>query len=261
VARATSPMADPAGDHISRRRRSGRVSGRHDRQRSQVFGSLRLRYFGPRPLIEDDSGPIPSHEPDESRAGYKVSKSARIAAGYVQLVRSAKDSRHRLLLHVTFCRAEPLAGITDGHFHATLAAHCSAEPDSWLFSMIELIYWTLIYQNDNLAYELQERPRARKDWVLFGSFALLGIVPDDTQGVGNRQSRAATGISLTGIVRDTTGLVLPGATVELGLPAAPTRSTVSAADGTSSFPGRQRWLLSAPGGRSQTSSRSTNADR
>jgi hypothetical protein len=47
-----------------------------------------------------------------------------------------------------------------------------------------------------------------------------------------------TGASLSGIVRDSTGLVLPGATVELGPPgnAVPLRSTVSAADGTFAFP-------------------------
>ena len=49
------------------------------------------------------------------------------------------------------------------------------------------------------------------------------------------QSRVP-GVALSGIVRDTTGLVLPGATVELR-PAEPTltRSTVSAADGTFEF--------------------------
>ena len=51
------------------------------------------------------------------------------------------------------------------------------------------------------------------------------------------QDRAA-GMPLSGIVRDTTGLVLPGATVELGAPgaSAPLRSTISASDGTFVFP-------------------------
>src|SRR5580704_12986175 len=60
------------------------------------------------------------------------------------------------------------------------------------------------------------------------------------------------GVAISGSVRDTTGLVLPGATVELK-PAEPalTRSTVSAADGTFVFPdvraGRYRLLVRFPG--------------
>jgi hypothetical protein len=78
-------------------------------------------------------------------------------------------------------------------------------------------------------------PPTRKDMGSLWVFALLASLLIATQEVGAAQSHA-TGISLTGIVRDTTGLVLPGATVELALPAAPTRSTVSAADGTFVFP-------------------------
>jgi len=64
-------------------------------------------------------------------------------------------------------------------------------------------------------------------------FASLLICPSNVIVAQGR----ATGVSLSGIVRDATGLVLPGATVELG-PAGTTltRSTVSAADGTFVFP-------------------------
>ncbi len=64
-------------------------------------------------------------------------------------------------------------------------------------------------------------------------FACLLLLPSDLcagQGRG-------TAASLSGIVHDSTGLVLPGATVEIGQTgAALTRSTVSAADGTFVFP-------------------------
>ena len=47
----------------------------------------------------------------------------------------------------------------------------------------------------------------------------------------------STGVSLSGVVRDSTGLVLPGATVDLApVGGVLTRSTVSAADGTFVFP-------------------------
>src|SRR5258708_443300 len=67
--------------------------------------------------------------------------------------------------------------------------------------------------------------------------ALLGSLSLGLTGASSAQGRATT-VSLPGIVRDTTGLVLPGATVELRRQAepTPTRSTVSAADGTFLFP-------------------------
>src|SRR5450755_4325218 len=76
----------------------------------------------------------------------------------------------------------------------------------------------------------QKRPGRLRLCALVGS---LLIVPAEAPAAQSR----ATGVSLTGIVRDTTGLVLPGATLELkadevALP----RSTVSAADGTFVFP-------------------------
>src|SRR4029450_9538261 len=75
------------------------------------------------------------------------------------------------------------------------------------------------------------------DWTrgvcLTAFFACLLLSPPDLfagQGRG-------MGASLSGIVRDSTGLVLPGATVEIGPTGAPlTQSTVSAADGTFVFP-------------------------
>src|SRR5260370_22941913 len=77
----------------------------------------------------------------------------------------------------------------------------------------------------------QARGGLRAIW-LCALFSWLPIVPT---GVFAAQTRAA-GVSLNGIVRDSTGLVLPGATVELR-PDEPahTRSTVTAADGTFVF--------------------------
>src|SRR5471032_2676122 len=65
---------------------------------------------------------------------------------------------------------------------------------------------------------------------------LLGSLLINARVVSAIQVRAI-GTSLTGIVRDSTGLVLPGAIVELRAPGQPTlaRSTVSAADGTFVF--------------------------
>src|SRR5258708_27487752 len=82
--------------------------------------------------------------------------------------------------------------------------------------------------------------------------ALFGALAIGVTGASAAQSRATT-VSFPGTVRDTTGLVLPGATVELrrqGEPT-PTRSTVSAADGTFVFPdvsvGAHRLRVSFPG--------------
>src|SRR5258708_40240709 len=66
--------------------------------------------------------------------------------------------------------------------------------------------------------------------------ALLGSLSLGLTGASAAQGRATT-VSLPGVVRDTTGLVLPGATVELRRQGetAPGHSTVSAADGTFVF--------------------------
>ena len=72
-----------------------------------------------------------------------------------------------------------------------------------------------------------------------------------TGTVAAAQSRA-TSTSVTGIIQDTTGLILPGATVELksAADATPARSTVSADDGTFAFPdvhvGRYRLRVTFP---------------
>jgi hypothetical protein len=75
------------------------------------------------------------------------------------------------------------------------------------------------------------------DAAPFWLIALVGVLLASAPRALAEQGPAA-GIVLSGIVRDTTGLVLPGATVELGRPDAstPTRSTVSAADGTFALP-------------------------
>jgi hypothetical protein len=79
-------------------------------------------------------------------------------------------------------------------------------------------------------------PATPKDLGRLWLLALFGLslIP----GTGAAQSRA-TGTSVTGVVRDSTGLVLPGAAVELRSSEDPTavRSTVCAADGTFVFSG------------------------
>ncbi|PYR76126.1 MAG: hypothetical protein DMF87_18870, partial [Acidobacteria bacterium] len=76
---------------------------------------------------------------------------------------------------------------------------------------------------------------SRVRFVVF-CVAILGSSIVSARGVA-AQGRAPS-LSVTGIVRDVTGLVLPGATVELRPDGAGfARSTISAADGTFVFPG------------------------
>jgi hypothetical protein len=118
VARAHFTNADPAGDHIPGAVEAVVSAGATIDSVHNVFGSLRLRYFGPRPLIEDDSVRSQATSLMNLEAGYKVSKSARIALDMFNLF-DAKDSDIDYF-YTSRLPGEPLAGITDGHFHATL---------------------------------------------------------------------------------------------------------------------------------------------
>jgi hypothetical protein len=83
-----------------------------------IFGSLRLRYFGPRALIEDDSVRSKATSLLNVEAGYKLSRHVKLVLDVFNLL-DAKASdvdyfyRSRL-------PGEPLTGIDDLHLHPTL---------------------------------------------------------------------------------------------------------------------------------------------
>lgn len=79
------------------------------------FGALQLRYFGPRPLIEDDSVRSKATGTINGRVGYKISPKLRVALEVYNLTNrgdSAIDYYYQSRLP-----GEPAAGRTDVHFH------------------------------------------------------------------------------------------------------------------------------------------------
>ncbi len=83
-----------------------------------VFGSVRWRYFGPRPLIEDASVRSRSTSLVNLEVGYRVSRSVRLGLDVFNLL----DARHSDVDYFYTSRlpGEPIGGIDDVHFHATL---------------------------------------------------------------------------------------------------------------------------------------------
>jgi outer membrane receptor protein involved in Fe transport len=83
-----------------------------------VFGSVRWRYFGPRPLLEDDSVRSASTSLVNLEAGYRISPSVRVALDVFNLL----NARHSDVDYFYTSRlpGEPLRGVDDVHFHATL---------------------------------------------------------------------------------------------------------------------------------------------
>ena len=83
-----------------------------------VFGSVRWRYFGPRPLLEDGSVRSAATSLVNLEAGYRLSPSVRLALDVFNLL----NARHSDVDYFYTSRlpGEPAGGIDDVHFHATL---------------------------------------------------------------------------------------------------------------------------------------------
>ena len=79
------------------------------------FGSLRLRYFGPRPLIEDDS--VRSGETIllSAQVGYQFNKTWTLSAEVFNIL-NRKDSEIDYF-YASRLPGEPAAGVEDRHFH------------------------------------------------------------------------------------------------------------------------------------------------
>lgn len=81
-------------------------------------GSVRLRYFGPRALIEDNSVRSKATSLVNVEGGYQISKSARIVLDVFN-VTNAKDSDIDYY-YTSRLPGEPLSGVDDIHLHPTL---------------------------------------------------------------------------------------------------------------------------------------------
>jgi len=82
-----------------------------------VFGSLRVRYFGPQPLIEDGSAWAPSSTLFNGRIGYHVRKDLDVALDVLNIFDTkANDIEY---YYTSRLSGEPLDGVNDYHLHPT----------------------------------------------------------------------------------------------------------------------------------------------
>jgi hypothetical protein len=79
------------------------------------FGHFQLRYFGPRPLIEDNSVRSSATTLAYLRVGYRVAPKVRVALDVFNLFdRKASDIDY---FYTSRLKGEPAAGVDDLHFH------------------------------------------------------------------------------------------------------------------------------------------------
>ena len=79
------------------------------------FGQFQLRYFGPRPLIEDNSQSSNATTLAYLRVGYKIDRDLRLALDVFNLFdRKASDIDY---YYASRLRGEPPQGVNDIHFH------------------------------------------------------------------------------------------------------------------------------------------------
>ncbi len=110
--------ADPAGDAIPGAAETVFSAGAAVDDVRGVFGSARLRYFGPRPLTEDDSVRSGATAIVNLQAGYKVTPRIRFLVDIFNLF-DAEDSDIDYY-YASRLPGEPGGGVEDIHFHPTI---------------------------------------------------------------------------------------------------------------------------------------------
>jgi hypothetical protein len=86
--------------------------------RTPLFGAVRLRYFGPRPLAEDGAVRSQATSLVSLQAGCKIGRRARIAVDIFNLFDDAASDID--YYYTSRLPGEPAGGVDDIHFHPTL---------------------------------------------------------------------------------------------------------------------------------------------
>jgi TonB dependent receptor/TonB-dependent Receptor Plug Domain len=79
------------------------------------FGALRARYFGPRPLIEDDSVRSQKSLIFNARAGYKFDNGLRLQLDAINLFNAQTNQIE--YFYISRLPGEPVGGVADSHVH------------------------------------------------------------------------------------------------------------------------------------------------
>ncbi|MEO7156821.1 MAG: TonB-dependent receptor, partial [Vicinamibacterales bacterium] len=83
-----------------------------------AFGSVRLRYFGPRPLIEDNSAQSRRTSLVNAQAGYHISPKVHLVLDAFNVLNSAASDID--YYYASRLPGEPAEGVEDIHTHPTL---------------------------------------------------------------------------------------------------------------------------------------------
>lgn len=115
VSRARFTQPDPAGDHVPGSVGKVFSLGATVTQWGPWFGQFQLRYFGPRPLVEDNSQRSNATTLAYARVGYRISPKLKLALDVFNLLnRRASDIDY---YYVSRLAGEPSEGVADRHFH------------------------------------------------------------------------------------------------------------------------------------------------
>ena len=113
--RARFRDADPAGDRIPGAVEGVVSAGLTADGDGPFSGALRLRYFGPRPLIEDDSVRSRASTTLNARVGYRVSGRCRLNVDVFNLTNAEVSDID--YFYASRLPGEPLEGVEDVHTH------------------------------------------------------------------------------------------------------------------------------------------------
>jgi hypothetical protein len=106
---------DPAGDFIPGAPAWVAAGGVTFGSETGWFGALRGRYFGPRPLIEDDSVRSQSSLIFNARAGYKFDNGLRLQLDVLNLFNA--NTNQIEYYYLSRLPGEPIGGVADRHVH------------------------------------------------------------------------------------------------------------------------------------------------
>jgi len=113
--RARFTDVDPAGDRIPGAPGWVATAGVKLGEKTGWFGAMKLRYFGPRPLIEDNSVRSDATTLVNAQLGYKFDNGIRVQLDAYNLFNSAA---HQIdYYYVSRLPGEPADGVADRHFH------------------------------------------------------------------------------------------------------------------------------------------------
>jgi outer membrane receptor protein involved in Fe transport len=106
---------DPAGDRIPGAPGVIASAGVTLGEKTGWFGAAKLRYFGPRPLIEDNSASSSATVLVNGRVGYRWDSGWRVQLDGLNLFNARSDQID--YYYTSRLQGEPVAGVDDHHIH------------------------------------------------------------------------------------------------------------------------------------------------